>query len=408
MNEAKKSAKEHTKTWAKKQDEKTGKTLKKAATRTCDKEQHKYEKVKYQVRKRLGLATEADHKALLKRDYKEKKWALDKISALEGKKKQVHEASSKKVSKAKETEKKKEKAAEMKTKAKLRAQKERKDKFASSAKIKEKKAKSMVTSAAAKRKAKIAAAMKLKVIAQKEYDAQVKVAHKTLREATTTLTRTSKVEIRKLGTRKTKALGALSKAGNVNLKPDYERLAQKGKEQKAKALQKSKERIQKATKKKDDLLGKQVFDRKQLKSRLKLELESAKSEADKITTRAKLVLTKKKQDAKNILAEALKGESGAKQAAVMQAQLKADKLLRESKDALGNAMKAARKLFIEQVKKATAKYLKEVKSHKTKGIAGLSEATAFIQVDEENDDVSEARAWSWRYLQASYHRFGVY
>merc|ERR1712054_75397 len=117
----------------------------------------------------------------------------------------------------------------------------------------------MVKSAAAKRKAKIAAAMQLEVIAQKEYDSQVKVAHKTLREAKTTLTRTTRAEISKLGTRKTKALGALSKAGNINLKPDYERLAQKGKEQKAKVLQKSKERIQKLPRRRDDLLSKQAF-----------------------------------------------------------------------------------------------------------------------------------------------------
>jgi len=395
--EAKKSAMEHSTIWAKKQNSKTALNLKNTATVVCNKEQHKYETVKYRVRKRLGQASEGEHKALLKGEFKDKKWALSKVTVLLGKKKKITEAGEKKKTKLTAGEEKKEKAAERKEKHKVSAHKEKQKKFKQAAKMKEQQAKKMTRKATATRKAKEKEAKELKAVAQKSYKKQLSVANKKLKEGKVKLLGEEQKELRAMGRRKASAMKVLKRGGKSTTKGDYERAVKKSKEHKQKARSKEKERVSKATKSRDDKKSKLTLKTKQEKSRLKLKLENAKSEAQKIVTRSKMVLAKKKQEAKGILAEGLKGKAGEKQAAVMEAKLKADKMLSESKKALDKATKDARKIFIAKVKKATAKYLTQVKGHREGSIASIPQSESsimMIQLPRDEDDIALAERWA--------------
>jgi hypothetical protein len=366
------AAKKRTKVWAKKKAEKTAKNLKKAANRVCDKEQLKYEETKYRVRKRLGLASEAEHKALLKRQFEGKKWALNKVTVILGNKKKMSEASEKKKSQLSEKQKKSEKVAEKKEKAKLAGSKERQTKFAQASKKKEQTAKAKMKAAAAKRKAKIAEAKKLMQVAEKAFKTQKKGGHAKLKQGIAKIKASSRREEQKLGVRRKAAMSVLAKGGKSNLKAGFERAQKKSKESQTKARKQQKERVQKATKRRDDALKKVAFDTKQKVSELKVKLRNGKAAADKRMLRSKLVLSRHKQEAKKILAEAAQAGAGAKQNMIYEAKLKAEKLLQKSKLEVSKAMKAARRVFIKKVKAATAKYLKNIKATKEKMKAGLS------------------------------------
>lgn len=367
-----KAAKKRTKVWAKKKSEKTAKNLKKTANRVCDKEQMKYEKTKYRVRKRLGLASESEHKAILKGQFKGKKWALNKVTVMLGNKKKLNEKSEKKKSQLSEKEKKSEKIAEKKEKAKLAGSKEKQTKFAQASKKKEQAAKAKLKAAAAKRKAKISEAKKLMQVAEKAFKTQKKDGKAKLKQGVAKITTSMRSEEQKLRTRSSAAMKALARGGKSNLKAEFERAQKQSKESQTKAKKKQKERVQKSTKKRDDTLKKVEFKTKQKVSELKVKLRNGKAAADKRMLRSKLVLSRQKQEAKKIIAESAQAGAGAKQNAIYEAKLKAEKMLRKSKLNVSKAMKMARRVFIKKVKIATAKYLKHIKASKEKLKAGLA------------------------------------
>jgi len=382
--DAKKSAAKHTKIWAKKQATKTGKNLKKTANSVCHKEQMKYETVRYRVRKRLGLANEGEHKALIKGQFKDKKWALSKVTVMLGKKKKMNEASEKKKNQLSEKEKKAEKNAEKKQKAKLQAIKEKQKKFSDAAKKKEAAAKAKMKEAAAKKKAKIDEAKKLMAVSEKSYKKQVKQGRQKLKQAMSKIMSSSKKEESSINARMKKAM-ALQKGGKSTLKADIEKAKKKAKENETKARQREKARIQKAGKQRDSELKKRTLVAKNKMSELNVKIKNGKTAADKRMLKAKLVLSRKKQEAKKILAEALKGGAGAKQNAIYEAKLKAQKLLGKSNKVAKKAMKDARKIFVAKVKKATAKYLANIKATKAK-IQGSLGMMSLLQLGESRID----------------------
>merc|ERR1711907_802029 len=102
---------------------------------------------------------------------------------------------------------------------------------------------------------------------------------------------------------------------------------------------------------------------------------------------------------------------GAKQNAVYEAKLKAQKLLNKANQAAKKTMKDARRIFIAKVKKATAKYLANIKASKAKiqGSFG-EESLVLLQLDESRPMAIAASAhvavrhalaeWKAAYLSA--------
>merc|ERR1712159_304391 len=177
-------------------------------------------------------------------------------------------------------------------------------------KKKEQTAKAKMKAAAAKRKAKIAEAKKLMQVAEKAFKTQKKDGHAKLKQGIAKIKASSRREEQKLGVRRKAAMSVLAKGGKSNLKAEFERAQKKSKESQTKAKKQQKERVQKATKRRDDALKKVAFDTKQKVSELKVKLRNGKAAADKRMLRSKLVLSRQKQEAKKILAEAAQAGAG--------------------------------------------------------------------------------------------------
>lgn len=235
---------------------------------------------------------------------------------------------------------------------------------------------------AAKKKARLAEQQKLITMAQKAYRIEVKKSQTTTRKGTETILRESRSESQKITTRQTKAMLVLSRSGKMNLKAGFVTAKKKAMESRRKAEQQEQDRVNQARKKRDDEIRKSRATTKQKISQLKLALSKGKSGADSMVMRAKLIMSRKKQEAKRILAESLSQGAGLKQDAVYKAKQKAKQLLTKAQQISQKGMRDAKRIFINKVKKETAKYLAQIKASKAKLKGEFQSSAELLQLEE--------------------------
>lgn len=389
VKEAKKAADAHSALWAKQRNIKAANTLKATAEDVCHKEQHKYETVKYRVRKRLGEASESDHKALMKGQFEDKKWALRKVTVMLGKGRSIDEAGEKKKAQLTQAEQRKELQLERDEKGKLNKDNEKVRKFEGKAAHLISQAKTTMKSGSSSQSISLQESEKLMEVAERAYKAEVKGVTEKLEEGTTKIVSEAQKEHTALEGQKAKAMEVVEKSGGFDAKAAWEKRQKKSQEIKVKAEEQAKGMIEAATNKRDQYKEKVQAETKQKIDKMKIALKEAKDAADRKLAEAKVVLEGKIATADAEEKQASERESGTRNSAQFDAQAKAQKVLEEGGNAQHKAIKEAKDLFTQQVKAATESQEKKIKEIKDGVVAQFSSQGGFSEAGTMLDEATE-------------------
>jgi len=290
VKEAKNSAETHSAEWAKMQNVKTAKNLKETANDACHREQHKYEKVKYRVKKRLGMASESDHKTLMKGEYKSKQWAERKVEVMVGNGKKLTESSEKKKTQLTQREQREDLQAERKEKHDITQWKEKARKYDQSARERQGAAQLGLKMDAASQSVKIHEAEQVLIVSRTAYETEASTSLQKLEAGKKRLQDEARKEYQELATRRTHAMELLMKSSSHGGKVGVERAEKQSKDLLQANANNHKELIEKATRKRDEEIKDIDTKTKEKREDHKQLLVEAKGNAQKSLATAKEVV----------------------------------------------------------------------------------------------------------------------
>lgn len=373
LKEATKNVEQHSDIWMKATNKQNADTLKETADATCSKEQHKYHTVKYRVGKRLGTATEADEKALAKREHDDKKWADKEVSVMIGQGKALNEAGAKKEAQLNAEMQRANLHAEADQKRKVQELKQKAAKSGDLAKAKQLEAEQIMRDIARSEAIKIEESERTLQSSENTYKNQQKTATTKMEQGKRAITEETKHERTELIRRKKQAVALLAQQVKSS-KTDgrFERAEKKSKMLSDAASDHHQELIIKFTAKKTHETTEAHKKWKKSTASAKEKLDKANVNIDQRLAAAKLVLAKKETEANHLETESKRRNGGARTSVEYDAQTKADAITAKARDEAQRDIEKAKNEFSKEVADASDKQVSEIQAVKDNVLAGFA------------------------------------